>query len=78
LAEYEDNLPIVRNELRKLFPDKLEVRSKALKDTVEVRVKGRMNPFNLVAPPGLYESIIAVQGIEPTINYGSILWRFKQ
>ncbi len=65
LSEYQGKVSFIRNELRRLFPERLRVSFVVRHDCVEVRVRGGLNPFALVLPHNQYQSIIAVQGLEP-------------
>ena len=65
LSEYQDKVSLIRNDLRRLFPERLKVSSMVRQDCVEVKVRGGLNPFALVLPQNQYQSIIAVQGLEP-------------
>jgi DNA-binding transcriptional MerR regulator len=78
LSEYQDKVPLVRNELRRLFPDRLKVSTRVLKDRMETRISGGLNPFALTLPQDQYLSIIAVQGLEPRNQQGSILQLFER
>ena len=65
LSEYQNKISLIRNELRRLFPERLRVSFIVRQGRVEVRVKGGLNPFVLVLPQNQYQSIIAAQGLEP-------------
>ncbi len=65
LSEYQDKVPLIRNELRRLFPDRLRVGTRQKQGSTEVTVSGGLNPFALTLPHDQYLSIIAVQGLEP-------------
>lgn len=78
LSEYQDKVLLVRNELHRLFPDRLKVGTRVMEDRVETTVSGGLNPFALSLPQDQYLSIIAVQGLEPRNQQGSILQRFER
>jgi hypothetical protein len=49
LANHQEKLLLVRNELRKLFPDKLVASAKEVREGVLFAIRGAANPFNLLA-----------------------------
>jgi DNA invertase Pin-like site-specific DNA recombinase len=70
LSEYHDKVSLIRNDLRRLFPERLKVSSVVRQDGVEFRIRGGLNPFALVLPQNQYQSKIAVQGLEPRTPHG--------
>lgn len=67
----QTRLPIARNELRTLFAGKLRATPNQSTDRLEFTLTGKVNPYNLGAPDEPYQSIIAVQGLEPRIRSGA-------
>lgn len=65
LEAYGDRVPLIRNELMKLIPDKLSLSPKKTDNGMEYQVTGKLNPFNLLERSSLQLCIIAAQGLEP-------------
>ena len=65
LDDYKDKTALVRNELRKLFLDKILVKPEKIEKGTKFTVSSMANPFNLVRESDLQLSIIAEQGLEP-------------
>ncbi len=65
VTRQEDKIPILRNELRRLFPEKLRVSIDRQSEGGQIKVSGRMSPLPILVPPDQYQSIIAEQGLEP-------------
>ena len=67
IGNYPDRVPLLRNELRRLFPEKLMVSQAAKGNHVEFRIKGNASPFNLLLAGDVQLCMASPRGFEPLL-----------
>ena len=68
ISDRESAIPVLRNELGNLFPQKLSVLPQKSQGRVGFEISGFAKPFNLLPPQNLSKRFIAVRGIEPRFD----------